>query len=223
MIKKEDLDIIENLFDEKVGSVRMCNLREGGVFIQSLIRPKSSHEFAPLEEVRIWFGQSSSNHSEVSVEMTFDVDKITYMIIKSNDSKSIMSTIDSLIDLSSKYDYNFFDLKSLKLSNWIVSGMNPTSPQDNYITFEFYESNYNKGKRIDYKLNSIYTYGDFRQFKCIYQLPQTAGGEIPMKVFGEWLVTLVNSLIDKFKECVSLPVLLNEIAKELKDKMLGGK
>ena len=220
MITKEDLNIIENLFDEKVGSVRRCNLREGGVFVQSLIRPKSSHEFSPLEGVRIWFGQSSSNHREVSVEMSFDVDKITYMIIKSN---SIMSTIDSLIDLSSKYDYNFFDLKSLKLSNWIVSDMNPTSPQDNYITFEFYESAYNKGKRIDYKLNSIYTYGDFSQFKCVYQLPQTAGGEIPMKGFGEWLVTLVNSLIDKFKECVSLPVLLNEIAKELKDKMLERK
>ena len=220
MITKDDLNIIENLFKKKVGEVKDCILRDGGVFVHSLIHPKSSHEFAPLEKVRIWFGQSSSNHSEVSVEITFDVDDIQYVVAKGN---SIMSTIDSLIDLSSKYDYNFFSVKSFKLSNWIVSDKNPTFPQDNYITFEFKKSKYEKGKRIEYKLNNIYTYGDSSQFECVYQLPQTAGGEIPMKVFGEWLVTLVNSLIDKFKECVSLPGLLNEIAKELKDKMLERK
>ena len=217
MITKKDLNIIKNLFEKRIGKVEDCVLRDGGVFVNSYIRPKSSHEFAPLEGFIIWFGQKSLDSNDVSVEITFDVDEMWYVVTKSN---SIMSTIDSLIDLSSKYDYNFFDIKSLKLSNWIVSGMNPTSPQDNYISFEFFESDYNKGKRIEYKLYSIYTFDDSSQFKCIYQLPQTAGGEIPMKVFGEWLVTLVNSLIDKFKECVSLPVLLNEIAKELKDKIL---
>lgn len=220
MITKEDLNTIENLFEKEVGKVRDCISREGGVFVYSYIRPKSANDFAPLEEVRIWFGQESSGSNDVSVEISFGVDNISHLVTKSN---SIMSTIDSLIDLSSKYDYNFFDVKSFNLSNWIVFGLDPTSLRDNYITFEFCESYYEKGKRIEYKLNSIYTYDIASQFKCVYQLPQTAGGEIPMKVFGEWLVTLVNSLIDKFKECVSLPVLLNEIAKELKDKMLERK
>lgn len=217
MITKEDLNTIENLFEKEVGKVRDCISRGGGVFVYSYIRPKSANDFAPLEEVRIWFGQESSGSNDVSVEISFDVDNISHLVTKSN---SIMSTIDSLIDLSSKYDYNFFGIKSFKLSNWIVSGMDPTSPRDNYITFEFCESYYEKGKRIEYKLDNINTFDIASQFKCVYQL---ADREIPMKVFGEWLVTLVNSLIDKFKECVSLPVLLNEIAKELKDKILERK
>ena len=220
MITKEDLNTIENLFEKKVGNVKDCVLRDGGVFVQCLIRPKSAYEFSRLEEVRLWFGQESPGSNDVSVEISFDVDNVWDIVTKNN---SIMSTIDSLIDLSSKYDYNFFGIKSFKLSNWIVSGMDPTSPRDNYITFEFCELYYKKGTRIEYRLNSIYTYGVSSQFKCVYQLPQTGDGEIPMKVFGEWLVTLVNSLIDKFKECVSLPVLLNEIAKELKDKILERK
>ena len=217
MITKEDLTTIENLFEKRVGKVRDCILHEGGVFVYSYIRPKSANEFAPLEQVRIWFGQTSPGSNDVSVEMSFDVDGVWNIVTKSN---SIMSTIDSLIDLSSKYDYNFFDVKSFKLSNWIVSGMNLTYPLDNYITFEFKESDYEKGERIEYKLDNIHTYDIDSQFKCVYQL---ASEEMPMKVFGEWLVTLVNSLIDKFKECVSLPVLLSEIAKELKDKILERK
>ena len=221
MITKEDLNTIENLFEKKVGKVRDCILRDNVVFVYSYIRPKSANEFAPLEQVRLWFGQASSGSNEVSVKISFDVDDVWNIVTKSN---PIMPTIDSLIDLSSKYDYNFFGIKSFKLSNWTVSGMNLTSPLDNYIIFEFNKSYYEKGKRIEYKLHSIHTYDIDSQFKLdVYQLPQSAGGEIPMKVFGEWLVTLVNSLIDKFKECVSLPVLLNEIAKELKDKMLERK
>ena len=220
MITKEDLNTIESLFEETVGKVRDCILRGGGVFVYSYIRPKSANEFAPLGEVRLWFGQESPCSNDVSVEISFGVDDVWNIVTKSN---PIMPTIDSLIDLSSKYDYNFFNIKSFKLSNWTVSGMNLTSSQDNYIVFEFSELDYKKGTLIEYRLNNIYTYGISSHFKCTYQLPQTAGGEIPMKVFGEWSVTLVNSLIDKFKECVSLPVLLNEITKELKDKILERK
>lgn len=216
MIIQEDLNTLEELFKEKVGAVKDCVLRDGGVFIHSLIRPKSSDDIAPLEAVRIYFENDSSNPNKILVQMDFDVDEVLRIVTNNN---PIMPMIDSLFDLSSKYDFNFFTVHSFKLSNWGVSDIHLTSG-DNYITFEFYEPDYKKGKRIDYKLRSIYTYGDSSQFKGTYPLSQTTGGEISMKVFGEWLVSLVNSLIDDFKKQVSLPILLNEIVKGLKVKML---
>ena len=76
MITKEDLNIIKNLFKNRIGKVEDCVLRDGGVFVNNYIRPKSPHEFAPLEGVRIWFGQKSLDSNDVSVEITFDVDEM---------------------------------------------------------------------------------------------------------------------------------------------------
>lgn len=222
MIIKEDLELLENMFQEKIGTVISSdkNISKEEVLISSYITfpyytgTKLKNPF--LKTVSVIFRQPM-NSLKIEIEIIFNTNTEQNFIVTNSKFVDIFKKLNNI------KEKNNINLSSYELTIFWESqeGSINKLPTDVFIIpFTVFNWIHNQ---FSFKLGDIKSsfVGESVQFKYYYYLPQTSGGEIDMKVFGQYLITLILSLINNFSRNISVPIILNSITNKLKQLLKG--
>lgn len=222
MIIKEDLELLQNLFEVNIGKIIDIDKdpNKDDVLISSYIQipywingPKSTYTPAYLKTVSVNF-KNFANPLKVEIEIIFNVDTdTTYIII----NPKYVNILKKLYYIKERNNLNSPDLYKRSFL-WKSGGGSVNRMPTDFFDVPFSISFNKLSNEFSFKLGEIKSpiIGDNPQFKYYYYLPKTSGGEIDMKVFGNYLVNLIISLINNFSKNISVPILLNSMANSLR-------